>query len=370
MLSRKTFLKKSSALLLPLSISGSNIFSSLSSSDSQDPRVRRSVKSLSSSERQQFVDGILALKSAESPFDPTLSYYDQFVDFHREAVRYGRVHLGYATAHETPAFLPWHRKFILLFENAIREIAYPDFTLPYWDWTDPESEEIIFTDDFMGPLVGDRSDNYALKSGPFRKGQFHLNITPIPIGDTDSGKQSPFAYLTRGPHPVPLPTSEEVDNMMALPRYSAPPYDNSIEYEKSFNNMMLGIPNQQKMDAFLHSAVHEYVGGTWKGNYYDAGFNEHEITYSGSMKVLDASPNDPVFFLHHSNVDRLWAEWERENGNQYEPESGYQRYFNINDQFYPFHLFADVRQMSANGLTPGSMLDIEPLGFTYDTLLE
>ncbi len=24
-----------------------------------------------------------------------------------------------------------------------------------------------------------------------------------------------------------------------------------------------------------------------------------------------SSPNDPVFFLHHSNIDRMWAIWPR-----------------------------------------------------------
>lgn len=370
MLNRRSFIKKSSALLLPFTIAGSNIFASRSNSNSQDVRIRRSVKSLSASERRQYVDGALALKSTQSPFEPSLSYYDNLVAFHREAVRYGRVNLGYAAAHETPAFLPWHRKLMLLIEDAIREVAYPDFTLPYWDWTDPESEEVVFSDDFMGPLIGDSNDNYAVKTGHFRKGEYTLNITPIPLGDTAAGSQCPFDFLTRGPKEVPLPTSEEVDDMMALTRYSAPPYDNSIDYSKSFNNTLLGIPNEPDMDSFLHSVVHEYVGGTWEGTYHDAGWNQYDITYYGSMKVLDASPNDPVFFLHHCNVDRLWAEWERENGNQYEPESGSRLYFNKDDQFYPFLRYADVSQMSAYGLTPGSMLDIEPLNFTYDTLVE
>ncbi|MCB9760993.1 MAG: tyrosinase family protein [Alphaproteobacteria bacterium] len=26
-----------------------------------------------------------------------------------------------------------------------------------------------------------------------------------------------------------------------------------------------------------------------------------------------ASPNDPMFFLHHANVDRVWAAWQEEN---------------------------------------------------------
>lgn len=366
---RRTAIKQAlgGALLLPYAIACDP--TDATSQTGPNPRVRRSVTALSAAERQQYVDGVLALKATQSPFDPSLSYYDQFVSFHREAVRYARVTLGYAVAHETPAFLPWHRKMMLLFENAIRSVGFPDFTLPYWDWTDPESEAVMFSDDFMGPLVGDAGDNHAVNEGPFRKGRFPLNVTPMPIGSMDDASQSPFNFLTRGPKTIDLPSREEVDDLMALTRYSAPPYDNSVDYSQSFNNTLLGIPNQPGMSTFMHSAVHVYVGGSWSGTYSDAAFNQHEITYYGSMAVLDASPNDPVFFLHHCNVDRLWAEWEAIRGNLYEPESGYNRYYNIDDEFYPFHEFEDDGPMTATGLTPRSMLDIEPLGFTYDTLV-
>jgi tyrosinase len=30
------------------------------------------------------------------------------------------------------------------------------------------------------------------------------------------------------------------------------------------------------------------------------------------------SPNDPVFWLHHAYVDKLWAEWQQRH-----PEAGY-----------------------------------------------
>lgn len=371
MLSRKSFLKRSSALLVPFSVMGCNLLGAPSRSGSNELRVRRNVTSLSAAERQKYVEGVLALKSTPSPFNPSISYYDNFVAFHREAVRYARVELGYAVAHETPAFLPWHRKLLLLIEDAIREVSHPNFTLPYWDWTDPEAEEVVFADDFMGPLVGESSDNYAVTSGPFRKGEYRLNITPIPLGDTDAGNQCPFNFLARGPKDIPLPTAGEVADMMELTRYSAPPYNVAdVDFKDSFNNTLLGIPREAGKDPFLHSAVHEYVGGKWEGIYHDAAWNEHDITYYGTLKVLDASPNDPVFFLHHCNVDRLWAEWERENGNQYEPDGGYNRYYNRDDEFYPMLEYADVSEMSAHGMTPGSMLDIDPLNFTYDTLME
>ena len=50
----------------------------------------------------------------------------------------------------------------------------------------------------------------------------------------------------------------------------------------------------------IHNRVHRWVGG--------------------SMQPA-SSPNDPVFWLHHCNVDRLWAQWQREHpAEQYHPQ--------------------------------------------------
>jgi tyrosinase len=39
--------------------------------------------------------------------------------------------------------------------------------------------------------------------------------------------------------------------------------------------------------------------------------------------ILSTSPNDPVFFLNHANVDRLWAEWQTAHpGKTYAPDVG------------------------------------------------
>lgn len=38
-------------------------------------------------------------------------------------------------------FLPWHRMFITYFEDIIRQVSgRHDFTLPYWDYTDPSQQ--------------------------------------------------------------------------------------------------------------------------------------------------------------------------------------------------------------------------------------
>jgi tyrosinase len=33
----------------------------------------------------------------------------------------------------------------------------------------------------------------------------------------------------------------------------------------------------------------------------------------GEMAWVDVSPNDPIFFLHHAQVDRVWWKWQQQN---------------------------------------------------------
>ena len=43
--------------------------------------------------------------------------------------------------HRGPAFLPWHRHMLLLFEQSLRMID-ARITLPYWDWTRADSRDL------------------------------------------------------------------------------------------------------------------------------------------------------------------------------------------------------------------------------------
>jgi hypothetical protein len=42
----------------------------------------------------------------------------------------------------------------------------------------------------------------------------------------------------------------------------------------------------------------------------------------GGDMLSMTSPNDPIFFLHHSNVDRIWAKWQLEHPDQTYPPHG------------------------------------------------
>jgi tyrosinase len=71
--------------------------------------------------------------------------------------------------------------------------------------------------------------------------------------------------------------------------------------------------------------------------------------------ILTTSPNDPVFFLHHANVDRRWAEWQtRHPGKTYEPKTGVKGNA------------ADSPMTPFDRVTPGAVEHVAALGYRYE----
>ncbi|MGE0812338.1 MAG: tyrosinase family protein [Vicinamibacterales bacterium] len=334
-------------------------------------RVRKSVAALSATERRDFVDAVLALKAARSPHNPSLSYYDQFVQWHKEryVCRVDQPPPGTHTmpmVHTGPMFLPWHRELLNRFETALREVSGKDVTLPYWDWTDPGSIDpnnanAVFRDDFMGG-DGSPDEQYAVTTGPFKKGTWRLNVQPEGV----TWASAATAYLSRHlGRPETLPTRAQVEAVLAAEEYDAAPFNIESDPAKSFRNAiegngegsamrcgpdgwmafesMLGVtPLTGSGPNTMHNLVHVWVAGI--------------ITPAavrprlrGTM-FLSTSPNDPVFFLHHANVDRLWAEWQAAHpGKTYAPSTGHEGN-NADSAMAPFGVSPrDVERVTAIG---------------------
>ena len=68
----------------------------------------------------------------------------------------------------------------------------------------------------------------------------------------------------------------------------------------------------------------------------------YERLYRGTMSSGD-SPNDPVFWLHHANIDRLWADWQLEerhwklNHKGYLPINNGPKGINVDDPMPPWY---------------------------------
>lgn len=324
--------------------------------------IRKNVKYLTNEEKSDFINAVLLLKTVPSPYDASVNYYDQFVKWHREAfdeIDHGDHQMMKYPAHMGPAFLPWHRQFLLLFEEALSNVSGKKINLPYWDWTDPNSTQIIFDNNFMGPQ-GEPGNGWAVMQGPFRKDNWVITIF-----DQDDDIKTP--YITRSFGSMPsnpnLPTLQMLNTALSMSNYDVAPFDQSADTTKSFRNFLEGwrgwvyepdstgkliLVRKPGHASAMHNAVHLWVGG----------MIDSVQGITGTM-TFNTSPNDPVFFLHHANVDRIWAMWERINGSKYSPVSGAAIGHNLNDIMQPYGSIG-------LGTTPAKMLSTFANKYLYD----
>ncbi|MER8184610.1 tyrosinase family protein [Kitasatospora sp. NPDC094015] len=271
--------------------------------------VRKNQSALTAAEKRDFVDAVLELKR--------LGRYDAYVSTHNQFI-VSDTDRGERTGHRSPSFLPWHRRFLLQFEQDLQRVN-PAVNLPYWDWTaDRTTTASLWGSDLMGG--NGRARDGQVTTGPFAggTGRWTLGVRP------DSRD---FLRRSLGTGVAQLPTRAEVESVLAVTTYDAAPWNSSSD---GFRNQLEGWRGVN-----LHNRVHVWVGG---------------------MMSTGMSPNDPVFWLHHCFIDKLWAEWQRRHPTQgYLPTGGTPDVVDLNDSMKPW-----------NDTTPADMLD-HTKHYTYDT---
>jgi len=183
------------------------------------------------------------------------------------------IHAQMHMQHTNARLLPWHRIFLLVFEQALRAV-HPDVTVPYWDWTQPGEESVPPWLTGVTPTV----------VTPTRT----INVTRSP------GTTSDLAMI-----------ASNVPSILAM--------DDFDDFAANMNG--------------VHGGVHIWVGG--------------------SMSLVSDSPADPIFWMHHGNLDRLWWVWQNDNPGENPPLSG-----------------ADAI-LDPWTYTEPDTRDIEALGYTY-----
>ncbi len=296
--------------------------------------VRKNVANLTPAEKTQYVNGCKLLKAD--------GRYDQYVQLHADSTSVTAPN-GSNAAHMGPAFLPWHREFILRFERDLQQVLNdPNFGLPYWDWAadaaspNPTSAP-VWASDFMA------GNGSPVSSGLFTPAQWQT--TPPGGLNRDLGADADAPTL---------PTQADVNAALTITTYDSDPWnmDSGVAgvpgTGPSFRNQLEGWINGPQ----LHNRVHVWVGG--------------------HMADVPVAPNDPVFFLHHCNVDRIWALWQLCSPNPaYLPTTGGPTGHNLNDPMFPW-LSGPGPGTTPPGLrdgrrTPTDLLNITQLGYSYES---
>ncbi len=300
--------------------------------------VTRSDILTNAAARDAYIKGVTRLKK-ELLSPNGLSTYDTFVTWHHQAMMKMTppTQNERNSAHRGPIFLPWHRHMLMQLENHLQRVLQDaTFALPYWNWgadgdqpSNQQPQSPLWAANCMG------GDGDPVATGPFT-----LHNWPVVVESTSTGNlRSTNRGLRRGiGNGVDLPTSQDVKTAVANSTYDVSPWDGTEV--NSFRNQLEGW---QPDPPQLHNLVHVWVGG-------DMG--------------ISTSPNDPVFFLNHCNVDRIWSAWQAKNpGSHYEPQQ--------NTPGAPIgHRENDKLNTFLNPKpTPADLLDVSSV-YAYDTITD
>jgi tyrosinase len=208
-------------------------------------------------------------------------------------------------------FLPWHRAYVVGLERIVRMLTNNHaFAMPYWDWTaNPTMPDV-----FLSPKLPDGKPNALYVSDP----NWRRTWPPKePMPDDQVGPKVLDEIL----HTTPFEAFGT----------SRPRGQNSLAQSW----ITTGTGFQGPLERTPHNNVHNNIGG-WMPS--------------------ALSPMDPIFFMHHSNIDRIWAVWNF-GGNT-----------NSSDPLWADMTFQN-NFVNTNG-TPWSpkvsdLYDPETLGYTY-----
>lgn len=221
--------------------------------------------------------------------------------------------------HGMAAFPHWHRLYTVQFEDALRRHG-SSVALPYWDWTVEASL----------PKLATRANYYdawrdTVVENPFLRGRIEHEGT----------------YTARNVQPELTEVGPDGKNAL-------------------YQSMLLAFEQQDYCDFEVqfevsHNAIHYLVGG------------RHEYALSS----LSYTSYDPIFFLHHSQVDRLWAIWQALQ--KYRKRPYLKAHCAAAQMTMPMKPFSFNETFNLNSVTrsharPDSVFDYENLGYTYDDL--
>jgi tyrosinase len=239
-----------------------------------------------------------------------------------------------AEEHGDAGFLSWHRAYLLDLEREL-QVVDPRVALPYWRFDKAAAQ--LFTVDFMGAT-----------------------------------HPSGFVQFRPG-HPLASWVTDGTPGILRTPQFnvrSAPPWPISEARTLGLGTTFAAF---RSMEGNPHGSAH--------------------VSFRGFLFSPGTAPRDPLFFMLHCNVDRLWAKWQVTN-QRHDPavpqsfSNGIRPGHRLNDSMWPWNgivtpprpNFAPGGPLapSPNTALPGgiptvrSMLDYQgkvggiPLGFDYD----
>ncbi|KFA76950.1 hypothetical protein S40288_05207 [Stachybotrys chartarum IBT 40288] len=223
------------------------------------PYYRREWRTLSDAEKQDYIDAFQCFIEAPSELGMNGTLYDDFAWVHN-LVAHG--------THTKAPFLTWHRRFIWVYEQRLRKTCGYKGALPYWDWS-------LDWENLTGSPIFDSKLGFGSDGDP----EAPIHRTAHCVTDTPFKKLEPQWYGSEySPH--------------CLTRWF---YDDWVEHFLNPESIeeILASDTYSKFFIALEMGPHDIIPGDLRGDF---------TTFT--------APNDPIFYLHHSQLDRIWWLWQ------------------------------------------------------------
>ncbi len=272
------------------------------------PHVRRNVWTLPSGDHtiQEYAEAVAIMK-ARPASDPTSWSYQAAMHgtttTPSKPLWNGCQHFGWY-------FLPWHRMFIYYFEQIVRAAVVQaggsaGWTLPFWDYG--------------------AGGQQATLPQAFRQPTASGNPNPLYVAQRAQGVNGGLALS---------PAVASAAHALSRSKFTG-----AMQFGGGVTPAQQFAGSTGRVEQTPHNDVHNALGGLngWMANPFQAAA-------------------DPIFWLHHSNIDRLWFQWS----SPAHKDPGDHRW---NGHRYSFF---DVHGNQVH-MTPGDVRDIVgQLGYTYE----
>jgi len=264
-------------------------------------KVRRNWDNMGPANQAKYLNAVNALKNlatvSGNTFMQSSTWPKQMVTIAGKTVEVaynydGFVNLHYSSvpdAHGLAQFLPWHRKFLAVYEKHLQDVSGdPSITVPYFNWAQyaaaPQSAPIFKKTDISFGHRGDSTKNFCMTTG----------IT----------KNWKKVFPTANPNVAGECIKRAWDNSQATTEQILPFVDLPT-MARNVDPGTFGTYNlfRRNLEGAAHALPHIYIGGFPSNVTGNVGGN------GGDLYTM-FSPNDPIFFSHHANIDRYWYLWQ------------------------------------------------------------
>ena len=214
----------------------------------------------------------------------------------------------------TANFLPWHRLYLQAHETVVREVlrqkgepGWQFWALPYWDYTQEATMPELFRGEGSegNSALYEPSRSHVLNSGGSLRDLLEprSDIIPMMMRETLGEPISAFDFQRAGKE-------------KALEKTQFQTFSSHVQQvpHNNMHDISGGLADSFTSKEAILERTNHYASSIWDVDDFANAIrsdvmNPKSTTAPGLMGLVPAAASDPVVWVHHAFIDRIWSDW-------------------------------------------------------------